>query len=175
MFPYIHCGLRIQQLTKGRWLMSQNNEYDDEFDDFGDEGTDVVKQLRKVNRTLEKRAKELEQELKGLQSQTRQRTVKDVLQAKGINPKIAAFIPQDIDTSEEAINGWLNEYGDVFGSTQNANLEQASNNNSLDVSANARINQVVSTGQVPEVDSDAMAKILSAGNADELNRILGLN
>ena len=39
--------------------MSQNNEYDDEFDDFGDEGTDVVKQLRKVNRTLEKRAKEL--------------------------------------------------------------------------------------------------------------------
>jgi len=155
--------------------MSQNNEYDDEFDDFGDEGTDVVKQLRKVNRTLEKRAKELEQELKGLQTQTRQRTVKDVLQAKGINPKIAAFIPQDIDTSEEAINGWLNEYGDVFGSTQNANSEQASNNNSLDVSANARINQVVSTGQVPEVDSDAMAKILAAGNADELNRILGLN
>ena len=155
--------------------MSQNNEYDDEFDDFGDEGTDVVKQLRKVNRTLEKRAKELEQELKGLQSQTRQRTVKDVLQAKGINPKMAAFIPQDIDTSEEAINGWLNEYGDVFGSTQNANSEQASNNNSLDVSANARINQVVSTGQVPEVDSDAMAKILAAGNADELNRILGLN
>ena len=154
--------------------MSQNNEYDDEFDDFGDEGTDVVKQLRKVNRTLEKRAKELEQELKGLQTQTRHRTVKDVLQAKGINPKIAAFIPQDIDTSEEAINGWLNEYGDVFGSTQNANSEQASNN-SIDVSANTRINQVVSTGQVPEVDSDAMAKILAAGNADELNRILGLN
>jgi hypothetical protein len=154
--------------------MSQNNEYDDEFDDFGDEGTDVVKQLRKVNRTLEKRAKELEQELKGLQSQTRQRTVKDVLQAKGINPKIAAFIPQDIDTSEEAINGWLNEYGDVFGVNPNANSEQASNS-SVDVSANARINQVVSTGQVPEVDSDAMAKILAAGNADELNRILGLN
>jgi hypothetical protein len=154
--------------------MSQNNEYDDEFDDFGDEGTDVVKQLRKVNRTLEKRAKELEQELKGLQSQTRQRTVKDVLQAKGINPKIAAFIPQDIDTSEDAINGWLSEYGDVFGVNSNANSEQASNN-SVDVSANARINQVVSTGQVPEVDSDAMAKILAAGNADELNRILGLN
>ncbi len=154
--------------------MSQNNEYDDEFDDFGDEGTDVVKQLRKVNRALDKRAKELEQELTGLRSQTRQRTVKDVLQAKGINPKIAAFIPQDIDTSDEAIGGWLSEYGDVFGVTQNANSEQASNN-SVDVSANSRINQVVSTGQVPDVDSDAMAKILSAGNAEELNRILGIN
>ena len=174
MFPNIKLWIANTTTTKGRWLMSQNNEYDDEFDDFGDEGTDVVKQLRKVNRTLEKRAKELEQELKGLQSQTRQRTVKDVLQAKGINPKIAAFIPQDIDTSEDAINGWLSEYGDVFGVNSNANSEQASNN-SVDVSANARINQVVSTGQVPEVDSDAMAKILAAGNADELNRILGLN
>ena len=174
MFPYIKLWIANTTTTKGRWLMSQNNEYDDEFDDFGDEGTDVVKQLRKVNRTLEKRAKELEQELKGLQTQTRQRTVKDVLQAKGINPKIAAFIPQDIDTSEDAINGWLSEYGDVFGVNSNANSEQASNN-SVDVSANARINQVVSTGQVPEVDSDAMAKILAAGNADELNRILGLN
>ena len=154
--------------------MSKNNEYDDEFDDFGDEGTDVVKQLRKVNRALDKRAKELEQELTGLRSQTRQRTVKDVFQAKGINAKIAAFIPQDIETSEEAINGWLSEYGDVFGVNSNANSEQASNN-SIDVSANTRINQVVSTGQVPDVDSDALAKILSAGNAEELNRILGIN
>jgi hypothetical protein len=109
-----------------------------------------------------------------MQTQTRQRTVKDVLQAKGINPKIATFIPQDIETSEEAINGWLSEHGDVFGVNSNANSEQASNN-SIDVSANTRINQVVSTGQVPDVDSDALAKILSAGNADELNRILGIN
>ena len=73
------------------------NYYDDEEDD--DTTTDVVGQLRKVNRALEKRAKELEQELSGLKTQTRQRTVKDVLQAKGLNPKIAAFIPQDIETN----------------------------------------------------------------------------
>ncbi len=89
------------------------NYYDDDEDN--DTTTDVVSQLRKVNRTLEKRAKELEQELAGLKTQTRQRTVKDVLQAKGLNPKIAAFIPQDIDSSEEAITTWVNEYGDVFG------------------------------------------------------------
>jgi len=60
------------------------NYYDDDEDN--DTTTDVVGQLRKVNRTLEKRAKELEQELAGLKTQTRQRTVKDVLQAKGLNP-----------------------------------------------------------------------------------------
>ena len=91
--------------------MATNYEYDDEDDDTN---TDVVGQLRKVNRALEKRAKELEQELNGLKTQTRQRTVKDVLQAKGLNPKIAAFIPADIDTSEEAINNWVNEYGDAM-------------------------------------------------------------
>ena len=35
--------------------MATNYEYDDE-DDFTEEGGDVVKQLRKVNRTLEKRS-----------------------------------------------------------------------------------------------------------------------
>jgi hypothetical protein len=70
--------------------MPTNYQFDDE-DDI-DTSTDVVSQLRKVNRALEKRAKELEQELSGIKTQTRQRTVKDVLQAKGLNPKISAFI-----------------------------------------------------------------------------------
>ena len=66
------------------------NYDDDDFFDEDNEPQDVVKQLRKVNRTLEKRLKELEVESTTLKNQTRQRTVKDVLTAKGINPKIAA-------------------------------------------------------------------------------------
>ena len=152
--------------------MSQNNEYDDEFDDFGDEGTDVVKQLRKVNRTLEKRAKELEQELSGLKTQTRQRTVKDVLQAKGLNPKIAAFIPQDIDSSEEAITTWVNEYGDVFG-IQTPSEEKPAQK-SPEVMAQARINNLVATGTAPDVDEDAFAKIAAAKTREDLDALLGL-
>jgi len=73
--------------------MATNYDEDDFDEDF--EPQDVVKQLRKVNKTLEKRLKELEVEATTLKTQTRQRTVKDVLTAKGINPKVAAFIPQD--------------------------------------------------------------------------------
>jgi hypothetical protein len=40
--------------------MATNYDEDDDFD-FEDGPQDVVKQLRKVNRTLEKRLKELEQ------------------------------------------------------------------------------------------------------------------
>ena len=147
--------------------------YDDDFDeDF--EPQDVVKQLRKVNRTLEKRLKELEDEATTLKTQTRQRTVKDVLTAKGINPKVAAFIPQDIDITEEAVTNWLNEYGDVFGVNQEATQGESQSQNPA-LQAQKRINEVVSTGTPPGVDEDAMAKILNASNAAELSALLGVS
>jgi len=149
--------------------MATNYEYDDEDDDTT---TDVVSQLRKVNRALEKRAKELEQELSGLKTQTRQRTVKDVLQAKGLNPKIAAFIPQDIDVSEEAINQWVSEYGDVFG-IQTPSEEKPAQK-SPEVMAQARINNMVATGTAPDIDEDAFAKIASAKSREDLDALLGL-
>jgi HD-GYP domain-containing protein (c-di-GMP phosphodiesterase class II) len=147
------------------------NYYDDEEDD--DTTTDVVGQLRKVNRALEKRAKELEQELSGLKTQTRQRTVKDVLQAKGLNPKIAAFIPQDIDSSEEEIIKWVNEYGDVFGIQTSSEEKPAEK--SPEVKAQARINNLISTGSAPDVDEDAFAKIAGAKTREDLDILLGLN
>jgi predicted RNase H-like nuclease (RuvC/YqgF family) len=147
--------------------------YDDDFDeDF--EPQDVVKQLRKVNRTLEKRLKELEDEATTLKTQTRQRTVKDVLTAKGINPKVAAFIPQDIDISEEAVTNWLNEYGDVFGVNQEATQGESQSQNPA-LQAQKRINEVVSTGTPPGVDEDAMSKILNAKSASELSALLGVS
>jgi predicted RNase H-like nuclease (RuvC/YqgF family) len=151
--------------------MATNYEYDDEDDDFGNEPQDVVKQLRKVNRTLEKRLKELEVEASTLKTQTRQRTVKDVLSAKGINPKVAAFIPQDIDTTEEAVSAWLAEYGDVFGVQQSPEATQAKETAS---DAQRRIQNVMQTGTPPGVDEDALARILNATSAADLSSILGV-
>lgn len=150
--------------------MATNYEYDDEDDETTQDGG--INQLRKVNRALEKRAKELEQELLGLKSQTRQRTVKDVLQAKGLNPKIAAFVPADIDTSEESINNWINEYGDVFGAVTQA--ENQPIQQSQDVTAQARINNMVATGQAPSLDQDSMSRVMQAKSRDELDALLGL-
>ena len=149
--------------------MATNYEYDDEDDDTT---TDVVSQLRKVNRALEKRAKELEQELSGLKTQTRQRTVKDLLQANGLNPKIAVFIPQDIDVSEEAISQWVNEYGDVFGIQTPS--EEKPVQKSPEVMAQARINNMVATGTAPDIDEDAFAKIAAAKSREDLDALLGL-
>jgi len=151
--------------------MATNYYADDEEDD--DTTTDVVGQLRKVNRSLEKRAKELEQELSGLKSQTRQRTVKDVLQAKGLNPKIAALIPQDIEPSDEALLKWVEEYGDVFGIQ--TSTEEKPAEKSPEVKAQARINNIVATGSAPDIDEDAFAKIAGAKTREDLDALLGFN
>ena len=154
--------------------MATNYDEDDDFD-FEDQPQDVVKQLRKVNRTLEKRLKELEQEATSLKTQTRQRTVKDVLTAKGINPKVAAFVPQDLDASEEAVTNWLNEYGDVFGVKSDEESESKSASNNPALQAQARINDVVSTGTPPGMDEDMYAKMANVKNAAELNALLGVS
>jgi len=153
--------------------MATNYDDDDFDEDF--EPQDVVKQLRRVNKTLEKRLKELEVEATTLKNQTRQRTVKDVLTAKGINPKVAAFIPQDLDASEEAVNNWLNEYGDVFGVNQDTKEGESQASKDPALQAQKRINDVVSTGTPPGVDEDSMAKILNATSAAELSALLGVS
>jgi predicted RNase H-like nuclease (RuvC/YqgF family) len=145
------------------------NYYDDEEEDtVQDNG---INQLRKVNRALEKRAKELEQELTSLRTQTRQRTVKDMLTSKGVSAKVAALIPQDIEPTEEGISGWLNEFGDVFGVQAPVQEEQETVN--PDVVAQSRINNIVATGQTPNVDQDMFAKIRNA-TKEELDAILGI-
>ena len=104
--------------------MSNNNQdwYDEEeFDDFEEtprSGDDVVKKLRRAERMQSKRVKELEAELSSLRKFQRDANVSKVLTEKGINPKIAAFIPSDMDTSEESLTSWLEQYGDVFGMQQ---------------------------------------------------------
>lgn len=160
-------------------MATNYNEYeDDDLDNSYEESGDVVKQLRRVNRTLEKRLKELEQEASAAKSLNRTRTIKDTLTQKGINPKVAAFIPQDIEPSEEAINAWLTEYGDVFGAVQTdaqAPATEAKPTGTPDLSAQQRINNVVNTGSAPMPDEDRMAQILNAKTAEELNAILGVS
>lgn len=154
--------------------MATNFEYDDD-DDFMEESGDVVKQLRKVNRTLEKRLKEIEAEASSLKTAQRQRTVKDVLSAKGVNPKVAAFIPQDLEPTEDAVSNWLNEYGDVFGVQQaQAASENAPAAANPALQAQSRINDVMAGGTPPGIDEDAMGRILNAKSASELNDILGI-
>lgn len=98
-----------------------NNYWDDEDDDLdtptqdGD-GNNLLKQLRKAKRADEKRIKELTEQLESLSKVQRERTVKEVLEKKGVNPKATRLILKDLDDiNEESVNGWLEDNADLFG------------------------------------------------------------
>lgn len=82
-----------------------------------DNDSDLVKQLRKQLRDKESTLKALSAENETFKSTVRKSTVTDLLAKRNVNPKVAAFIPADVEATDEAIGKWLGEYGDVFGVT----------------------------------------------------------
>lgn len=153
----------------GDGLMS-NFDYEDEDDDFTQESNnDLVKQLRKANKQKEKELAELKAQFEGLSKSQRERAIKDVLEARGINKKIASFIPSDIDPTEESLSKWLNEYGDVFGvSTE----PEQSVVDPAQAAAYKKMNNAVDTGLTPDASDDIMKKILNTNSKEELDEVL---
>ena len=156
--------------------MSNNNEWDDYDNDiFGDEdntnSNDGISNLRKADRVKAKRIKELESELESLRSFQRTTTVSSVLAEKGVNPKIASFIPADIATDPEAIDNWLNENAEIFGYTK-AEPQQESQVSREDVQAFRRIEAVSNSAVSPDDVNDMASRLNNAQSAEELIALL---
>ena len=150
-----------------------NFEYEDEDDDFTtpvNDGNDLVKQLRKAAKQKDKELQELRSQFESLNKAQRERAIKDTLESRGVNSKIAKFIPSDIDPTEESLSKWLDENGDVFGfqatPTNQANVDPA------DIAAYKRMNQTTEQGLTPDSSDDLMRKILSAETPEALGEIL---
>ena len=150
-----------------------NFEYEDEDDDIttpSDNGNDLVKQLRKAAKQKDKELQELRSQFESLNKAQRERAIKDTLESRGVNSKIAKFIPSDIDPTEESLSKWLDENGDVFGfqatPTNQANVDPA------DIAAYKRMSQTTEQGLTPDSSDDLMRKILSAETPEALGEIL---
>ena len=92
-----------------------NYDYEDDDIETNDSSNDLVKQLRKAAKQKDKELQELRSQFESLNKAQRERAIKDALASRGVNHKIAAFIPSDIDPTEESVSKWLGEYADVFG------------------------------------------------------------
>jgi len=148
-----------------------NYEYEDEDDEITtDTSNDLVKQLRKAAKQKDKELQELRSQFENLNKAQRERAIKDTLESRGVNSKIAKFIPADIDPTEESLSKWLEENGDVFGfeatPTNQVNVDPA------DIAAYKRMNRTTEQANTPDSSDDLMQKILSAQTPDELGDIL---
>lgn len=105
----------------------EDNDDLDMFDGSNDE-TNGIKDLRKAKRADEKRIKELTEKLEMFERQQRESTIKSVLESKGVNSKAARLVLKDLDeVSEESVNNWLRDNGDLIGYTEQEEQEQKPN------------------------------------------------
>lgn len=94
----------------------EDDDLDTESQSFGNTESDLLKKLRKAKRADEKRIKELTEQLEGLSKVQRERTVKEVLEKKGVNLKAARLVLKDLDdVNEESVSNWLDDNADLFG------------------------------------------------------------
>ena len=150
-----------------------SNQWDEDDDDdytAPEVNNDLVKQLRKANKQKEKELAELKANFENLNKAQRERAIKDVLTSRGINGKIAAFIPSDIDASEDAVSRWLDDYSDVFGieqpkqATPNVDPNQAKQYQ--------KMTQTVEQGLSPDAGDDIMRRLMNANTKEELDAVI---
>lgn len=147
-----------------------DDEEDNDFESF-DSDTDLVKKLRKALKAEQKRNKELESTLGDLTKSQKERILKDALASRGVNPKIAQFIPSDIEASEDAIGAWLDSNGDVFGYTPSEKPKVAQQ----DIAAMQRMDSALTGAETPASSDDLLNRIANAGSEDEILSILSGN
>ena len=153
-----------------------NNYWDEDEDDQDTDnetqmdGSDLLKKLRKAKRNDEKRIKELTEQLEGLSKVQRERVVKEVLEKKGVNLKAQRLILKDLDeVSEESVNNWLDDNGDLFGLTK---APEVSEEQELNRAALRQQDVVTQLGTTPDKAQDLMNRVMNAATADELTSII---
>lgn len=149
---------------------------DQDYDDASDEQTESPgKGLRAQLEAALAEKKSLESEVSKLRDKARQSEVSQVLSAKGVNSKIAKFIPADVE-GEEAIAKWLDDNADVFGvSIQSDEGEPTPapgpNVPPGTVDAANRMQQLGQSAQAPTQLTDLQERMRNANTAEELQEL----
>ena len=106
----------------------------------------------------------------GTSDEQRERTVKEVLEKKGVNPKAVRLILKDLDTvNEESVNNWLDDNGDLFGLTQS---QEASKVSDIDRAALRQQDSVTQGALTPDRAEDLNMKLNNAESAEEIISLL---
>lgn len=150
----------------GQWDSDAIEELLDDDGD-GDDGSATIKSLRAALRASNKRAKEMQTELDGVRTTSRQTTLADLLKDRNLDPKVAKFFPKDADATEEAVDKWLEEDGDIFAKTSG---QQQTERDGLDPEDIGKMRQmdVLAGNASPAETNDALRSLQGAESKEEL-------
>ena len=154
-----------------------NNYWDEDEDDldttneYAGDGSDLLKKLRKAKRADEKRIKELTEQLETLSKSQRERTVKEVLEKKGVNLKAARLVLKDLEeVNEETVSNWLDDNADLFGITTAATEEPKVSE--IDKAALRQQDILTQNAMTPDRAEDLNLRIDNADSMDALLDVL---
>lgn len=150
------------------------SQYDDGFDFEDDNRQQSGKALREARDAAAKEAKELKEKLEALQSQLTERNLKDVLQAKSLNPGLARFMKADgIDGGDEtAVDKWLTDNGELIG--YKPDVPDSQPEQDARATEFARMQNVQANALPAGKLTEAMSRLAAADgeNLDEVNAAL---
>jgi hypothetical protein len=144
-------------------LENELNRSQHSYDDNG------IANLRKAKRADEKRIKELEEQLANFSKERNERTVKEILESKGVNTKAARLVLKDLDTiNEDAVSNWLVENGDLIGYAPKQEKPVDAEN----IRALQQQDSVTQTADTPAYSEDIARLIANASSEEEIISIL---
>jgi len=141
---------------------AEGNEVEVDFQDENDNGP---AELRKALKKEKTERENLDKELATLRAESRARSVKDVLESKGVPNKVAKFIPADVTTSEQ-IDAWLTENAEVFNLTV-VQSEAKTEINQENVDNFKRITNATQNAIPVTKDATLLAKLLNPNTPRE--------
>lgn len=164
--------------------------YDDDDDEAGqeDQRQSSVKSLRNQLKQVLADNKQLKADNEKLTSDVRKSNISTFFQTKGINPKLAKYVPVDIDPTEEALTKWVTDDGELFNIklTPPAEKPAESPTGETGTTGTPEVPESVSDGWSQITNStanalpagkeeDLMAQISSASDMDALQKVLFSN
>jgi hypothetical protein len=157
--------------------MSNEQYWEDDNDNLesesnrphGSYGDDGIANLRKAKRADEKRIKELEEQLAKFSKESNERTVKEILESKGVNTKATRLVLKDLDTiNEDAVSNWLIENGDLIGYTPNQEKPVDTEN----LRALQQQDSATQSADTPAYSEDLERAIANATSEEEIMSII---
>jgi broad specificity phosphatase PhoE len=149
--------------------MAQYDEDEFDFDTDSGDGSDLVKQLRKQVKELSSALKERDEQLEYFETVSREQDIAEILTEYGVNPRIANFVPDDIEDEDQLVD-WLGANAEVFGievvEDEGISVDPES------VQAAELMSAVEEGGIDPQIGFSLESKIQNASTPEELQAIL---
>jgi broad specificity phosphatase PhoE len=149
--------------------MAQYDEDEFDFDTDSGDGSDLVKQLRKQVKELSSSLKERDEQLEYFETVSREQDIAEILTEYGVNPRIANFVPDDIEDEDQLVD-WLGANAEVFGievvEDEGISVDPES------VQAAELMSAVEEGGIDPQIGFSLENKIQNASTPEELQAIL---